>query len=90
MGKEETQNMGDIRQTIKRKKWNMILGALDILMMIAAAYLALLTRFEFYPSKVALVFLKSVFQYMPLKFYFCIRRVLWRLRNAQKNKTADN
>ena len=72
MGKEETQNMGDIRQTIKRKKWNMILGALDILMMIAAAYLALLTRFEFYPSKVALVFLKSVFQYMPLNLFCSI------------------
>ena len=64
--------MGDIRQTIKRKKWNMILGALDILMMIAAAYLALLTRFEFYPSKVALVFLKSVFQYMPLNLFCSI------------------
>lgn len=26
MGKEEIDNMGDIRQTIKAKKWNMILG----------------------------------------------------------------
>lgn len=61
--------MKDIRQTIKRKKWNMILGCLDILMMVIASYLALLTRFEFYPSQVAPVFLKSVFQYMPLNIF---------------------
>lgn len=58
MGKEEIDNMGDIRQTIKAKKWNMILGVLDICMMMIASYLALLTRFEFYPSKVAPVFFK--------------------------------
>ena len=48
--------MKKIELVIKRKKWNIILGILDILMMIAAAYLALLTRFEFYPSKIAPIF----------------------------------
>lgn len=64
--------MRDIKQTIKRKKWNMILGVLDICMMMAASYLALLTRFEFYPSKVAPVFLKTVLQYMPLNLFCSI------------------
>ena len=61
--------MKNIKQTIRRKKWNIILGVLDILMMIIAAYLALLTRFEFYPSQIAPVFLKSVFEYMPLNLF---------------------
>ena len=61
--------MKNIKQIIQRKKWNMILGVLDILMMVAAAYLALLTRFEFYPSQIATVFLKSVIQYMPLNLF---------------------
>lgn len=72
MGKEEIDNMGDIRQTIKAKKWNMILGFLDICMMMIASYLALLTRFEFYPSKVAPVFLNTVLQYMPLNLFCSI------------------
>ena len=61
--------MGEMKQIIKRKKWNMILGGLDILMILAASYLALLTRFEFYPSQIAPVFLESVFKYMPLNLF---------------------
>ena len=61
--------MKSLKQTIQRKKWNIILGVLDILMMMMAAYLALLTRFEFYPSQIAPVFLKSVIQYMPLNLF---------------------
>ncbi len=30
------------------------------------------------------------FQNLPFYCYFCIRRVLWRLRNAQKNNAVDN
>ena len=30
------------------------------------------------------------YQNLPFYCYFCIRRVLWRLRNAQKNNAADN
>lgn len=56
-------------QIIKRKKWNIILGILDIFVMIAAAYVSLLTRFEFYPSQIADVFLNTIIKYMPLNIF---------------------
>ena len=48
--------MKKLKIIIQRKKWNMILGISDIIMMIIASYLALLTRFEFYPSQIAPIF----------------------------------
>ena len=32
----------------------------------------------------------DLFLNLPFNFYFCIRRVLWRLRNAQKDDAVDN
>ena len=32
----------------------------------------------------------DLFQNLPFNCYFCIRRVLWRLRNAQKDDAVDN
>ena len=32
----------------------------------------------------------SLYQNLELNSYFCIRRVLWRLRNAQKDNAVDN
>lgn len=61
--------MKDMGQIIKRKKWNIILGILDIFVMIAAAYVSLLTRFEFYPSQIADVFLNTIIKYMPLNIF---------------------
>lgn len=51
--------MKKLKTIAQRKKWNMILGISDIIMMIIASYLALLTRFEFYPSQIAPIFLKN-------------------------------
>ena len=48
--------MKKLRTIVQRKKWNMILGISDVIMMIIASYLALLTRFEFYPSQIAPIF----------------------------------
>ena len=56
--------MKKLKTIIQRKKWNMILGISDIIMMIIASYLALLTRFEFYPSQIASIFLKNAAKYM--------------------------
>ena len=56
--------MKKLKTIIQRKKWNMILGISDIIMMIIASYLALLTRFEFYPSQIAPIFLKNAAKYM--------------------------
>lgn len=64
--------MKKLKIIIKRKKWNMILGISDIIMMIIASYLALLTRFEFYPSQIALIFLKNAAKYMPLNLFCSI------------------
>lgn len=50
----------------------MILGISDIIMMIIASYLALLTRFEFYPSQIASIFLKNAAKYMPLNLFCSI------------------
>ena len=50
----------------------MILGISDIIMMIIASYLALLTRFEFYPSQIAPIFLKNAAKYMPLNLFCSI------------------
>lgn len=41
-------------------------------MMIIASYLALLTRFEFYPSQIASIFLKNAAKYMPLNLFCSI------------------
>ena len=41
-------------------------------MMIIASYLALLTRFEFYPSQIAPIFLKNAAKYMPLNLFCSI------------------
>ena len=51
--------MKKLKIIIQRKKWNMILGISDIIMMIIASYLALLTRFEFYPSQIAPIFFEK-------------------------------
>ena len=72
--------MKKLKIIIQRKKWNMILGISDIIMMIIASYLALLTRFEFYPSQIASIFLKNAAKYMltpGIKYYFwlkCIKK----------------
>ena len=50
----------------------MILGISDIIMMIIASYLALLTRFEFYPLQIASIFLKNAAKYMPLNLFCSI------------------
>ena len=64
--------MKKLKTIIQRKKWNMILGISDIIMMIIASYLALLTRFEFYPSQIAPIFLKNAAKYMPLNLFCSI------------------
>ena len=64
--------MKKLKIIIQRKKWNMILGISDIIMMIIASYLALLTRFEFYPSQIAPIFLKNAAKYMPLNLFCSI------------------
>ena len=64
--------MKKLKTIIQRKKWNMILGISDIIMMIIASYLALLTRFEFYPSQIASIFLKNAAKYMPLNLFCSI------------------
>lgn len=64
--------MKKLKTIIQRKKWNMILGISDIIMMIIASYLALLTRFEFYPSQIAPIFLKNAAKYMPVNLFCSI------------------
>lgn len=64
--------MKKLKTIVQRKKWNMILGISDIIMMIIASYLALLTRFEFYPSQIAPIFLKNAAKYMPLNLFCSI------------------
>ena len=64
--------MKKLKTIAQRKKWNMILGISDIIMMIIASYLALLTRFEFYPSQIAPIFLKNAAKYMPLNLFCSI------------------
>ena len=64
--------MKKLKTIAQRKKWNMILGISDIIMMITASYLALLTRFEFYPSQIAPIFLKNAAKYMPLNLFCSI------------------
>lgn len=64
--------MKKLKTIIQRKKWNMILGISDIIMMIIASYLALLTRFEFYPLQIASIFLKNAAKYMPLNLFCSI------------------
>lgn len=64
--------MKKLKTIVQRKKWNIILGVLDIIMMIIASYLALLTRFEFYPSQIAPIFLKNAAKYMPLNLFCSI------------------
>ena len=76
--------MKKLKTTAQRKKWNMILGISDIIMMIIASYLALLTRFEFYPSQIAPIFLKNAAKYMPLNL-FCSIVILWHIDCIQRN-----
>ena len=64
--------MKKLKTIAQRKKWNMILGISDIIMMITASYLALLTRFEFYPSQIAPIFLKNAAKYMLLNLFCSI------------------
>lgn len=69
---DKQEIMKKLKEIIKRKRWKIFLGILDILMLLLASYLALLTRFEFYPSQIAPVFLKTVLQFMPLNIFCSI------------------
>lgn len=61
-----------VKEIMLRKRLFFSLVILDVLVMLGASYLALLTRFEFYPSRIASVFLETVGKYTPLNVFCTI------------------
>lgn len=58
-----------IKDIIQKKRWFIFLFFLDVFTMGISSYLALLTRFEFYPSQINLGFLETVKNYTPLNIF---------------------
>lgn len=61
-----------LKEIIMRKRLFFSLVILDVLIILVSSYLALLTRFEFYPSQIAGVFIETVVKYAPLNLFCTI------------------
>ncbi len=61
-----------IKDIILRKRWFIFLLIVDVPILCISSYLALLTRFEFYPSRIAPVFLETIRNYAPLNIFCTI------------------